>query len=282
MRINFKLAFTLLTFTSFVQANSNFIEPEMVTIPSGTFQMGNASEEDASPVRTVSIKSFKIGKFEITKDQFQQFILLSGYKAPDQCMHKLSKKGFANELIDGSWANNNIPSKGTHPVNCVGFKASQAYVSWLAKTTGKKYRLPTEAEWEYVAKSGSQSKYGFGDNDKEVCNYGNVADKTATLAWKFSDCNDNAEFTSAVGSYTPNKFGVYDMLGNVFEYVQDCEHLSYKNAPIDGSAWIEGECKSRIIRGGAWHWAAFDLSTRFWVPLDHVGAVEGFRIAQDI
>jgi formylglycine-generating enzyme required for sulfatase activity len=125
------------------------------------------------------------------------------------------------------------------------------YLPWLVRKTGKSYRLLTEAEWEYAARAGSITRFYFGSNEKDLCDYANVADrigKEIYADWIIADCRDGYVNTAPVGSFKPNAFGLYDMHGNVLEWVQDC----WSGAPSDGAAWVKGECGTRVLRGGSW------------------------------
>jgi len=163
----------------------------------------------------------------------------------------------------------------------------------LAKETGKHYRLPSEAEWEYAHRAGSTTKYFFGSDDSQVCRHGNTYDYSGAAALKRDNpsvsvpvspapCDDQAEYTTIVGMYEPNAFGLHDIFGNVSEYVQDCGHDNYVGAPDDGSAWIQGECKARVTRDTNWHWPSFDYAMRGDLAPEFYGSLEGFRIAEDI
>src|SRR5262249_46599041 len=144
---------------------------------------------------------------------------------------------------------------------CVSFEDAQRYVQWLSRKTGKLYRLPTEAEWEYAARAGTTTARFWGDGRERACDFANVADFTGaeTLNWNKGNqdqvfqCRDGYANTAPVGSFRPNAFGLYDMLGNVFQWTEDCYHNSYDAAPSDGSAWTTGECKYRVLRGGSWN-----------------------------
>ena len=193
--------------------------PEMVVIPSGTFMMGTKgdpfakipSPKDEQPQHAVSIRSFSIGKYEVTQEQWYSVM-------------------------------GNTPSnfKGrTLPVEQVSWNDTQEFIQKLNAKTGKTYRLPTEAEWEYAARAGSQTEFSFGDNANDLGKY----------AW-FSGNSSNQ--THPVGEKLPNAFGLYDMHGNVWELTQDCWNLSYISAPVDGSAWTNGDCPRRVLRGGSW------------------------------
>ena len=127
-----------------------------------------------------------------------------------------------------------------------------AYAAWLSAETGKRYRLPTEAEWEYAVRASSTTKYHFGDNEAQLCQHGNHADTSTDYEWRNTACSDDVgERTAEVGRYRPNAFGLYDMEGNVYEWVQDCWNNSYVGAPTDGRAWTSGDCGLRVVRGSA-------------------------------
>ncbi len=155
-----------------------------------------------------------------------------------------------------SYLNPGYSQTDTHPVTCVNWNDVKSYVKWLSKTTGKTYRLLSEAEWEYVARGGTSTRYSFGDNSSDLCDYGNGADKSTDYSWRNTSCNDGFGIqTSSVGSFKPNPLGLYDVHGNVWEWVEDCWHKNYKGAPNDGRAWLTedgGDCSTRVLRGGSW------------------------------
>jgi formylglycine-generating enzyme required for sulfatase activity len=199
--------------------------PEMVVVPAGSFQMGSTPSEvgrNEKPQHTVTIgQPFAVGRVELTFDEWDACIAAGG------CRYNPS---------DG-WG-----SRGRRPVIDVSWDDAKTYVAWLTEQTGKPYRLLSEAEYEYSARAGTQTAYPWG---KDIGN-NNANCKGCFSQW-------NAEQTVPVGSFKPNAFGLSDMVGNVWEWVEDCYHDNYDNAPTDGSAWITGgDCKSRVIRGGAW------------------------------
>lgn len=268
-------------------------EPEMVTIKAGKFTMGSNNWKSSSPEHSVSVKAFKMGKYEVTVKQFGQFIAATNYKAPRQCTQMAGNPLFAS--MAGSWNANTLSHSRFEPVTCIGYKDVQAYITWLARETGKKYRLPTEAEWEYAHRAGSMQKYPFGNNESLACRYGNIADRSADAAFKrdyngldsklysgVAPCDDKADYASIVGMYEPNAFGLHDTLGNVSEFVQDCMKPDYTGAPADGSAVTDAACKSHVVRGGTWHWEGFGAYRRMGMEDSFVGALEGFRLALDI
>ena len=127
----------------------------------------------------------------------------------------------------------------------VSWEDAQSYVSWLSRQTGEEYRLPTEAEWEYAARAGTTTKYSWG-NEIGV----NRANCRPTE--EYGTCGDRFEYTAPVGSFAANPWGLHDMHGNVWEWVQDCGPGNYADAPADGSAWLSGDCSVRVVRGGSW------------------------------
>ena len=203
----------------------------MVVIPSGSFQMGCVSEidcfDDQKPVHEVTLpQHFAVSKFEITFEDFDRFA--------DE-----------NQLDDEGWGRERQPA-----IN-VSWTDAKDYAAWLSSQTGRRYRLLTEAEWEYAARAGSETKYHFGDREPELCDYANVWDKDAGNG--DAPCSDGAGLQTAdAGSYEPNAFGLHDMHGNVYEWVEDCWNASYSGAPSDGSAWLDGDCSKRVLRSSSW------------------------------
>lgn len=274
-------------------ANEKPFEPEMVAIKAGQFIMGSNSWKSTSPEHPVSVKAFKMAKYEVTVKEFMQFINATNYKAPHQCIQMAGNPWFAS--MAGSWNANTLSHSRFEPVTCIGPKDAEAYIEWMTKETGKKYRLPTEAEWEYAHRAGSTKKYPFGNNEALACRYGNIADRSAEAAFKrdydgldskshvgVAPCDDKSDYASIVGMYEPNAFGLHDTLGNVSEFVQDCMKPNYTGAPADGSAVIEAQCEARANRGGNWHWEGWPAYRRGGMPDDFVGALEGFRVALDM
>ncbi|NHZ34542.1 formylglycine-generating enzyme family protein [Massilia rubra] len=271
------------------------IEPQMVTIKAGEFVMGSARAANTQPAHSVTLKAFRIGKYEVSAAEFQRFVEATGYKAPRMCLQMASKRWFTsvpNEFVDAATLQS---LSKFEPATCIGWNGAQAYVAWLAKETGKPYRLPSEAEWEYASRAGGTARYFFGNEETAACRYANLADRSAEAAIRrdfdglesrehvgVMPCDDKSGYASIVGMYEANAFGLHDTLGNIAEYVQDCEHESYAGAPADGSAWVDATCKARVVRGGSWHWRGFHASHRGAMPVDFIGALEGFRVAQDI
>jgi len=295
------LVLAVIFMSSQVMAKSRVIEPPMITIPSGEFMMGGESSR-VSPVHKVRIKSFKIGKYEVTVKEFAQFINATGYKTPTQCRHQPTKNWHEPwPLTKGSWHDNELSYDDFYPVVCLGAAPAIAYADWLSEVTGKKYRLLSEAEWEYAARAGSDSLFDFGDDKglTKICQFENIADLTAEKSAQkrygatyhgimkkmmggIARCDDKSGFTSIVGMYKPNSFGVYDMIGNVTEFVQDCSNPNYLGAPNDGTAWLTGNCEKKMVRGSSWHWLGGSTRNRGAPPAGQIGALEGFRLALDL
>jgi formylglycine-generating enzyme required for sulfatase activity len=199
--------------------------PVMIVIPAGKFMMGspeNESDRDASegPSHEVTVaKPFAVSKFEVT---FQEW---------DACV-----VAAACPPVPDSWG------RGAVPVINVSWRDAKQYVGWLSQLTGKEYRLLTEAEWEYAARAGANSRYSWGDDPGK----GDANCHGCGSPWDLRQ-------TAPVGSLRPNRFGLYDMHGNVWEWVEDSWHETYDGAPVDGSAWLQGgDPNYRVVRGGSW------------------------------
>ncbi len=266
--------------------------PEMVVLPAGRFRMGCVSgrdcEDNEMPVHEVSIaEPFAMSKYEVTRGEFGRFVAQAGYRTT-------AERGRGCYVWDGStvtekssarWNNPGFNQSDTHPVVCVSWDDAVAYAEWLSSETGKPYRLPGEAEWEYAARSGSRTKYHFGDAESQLCRYANHADRSTNFSWRNESCSDGvSERTAEVGSYQPNSFGLHDMHGNVWEWVQDCWNDSYVGAPSDGSAWKRGDCGKRVLRGGSWSNAPRLLRSAFrgWFSTDSRDSIYGFRVARTL
>ena len=205
----------------------------MIVVPGGRFIMGSSEAEEGrfeneGPRRFVLIESFAVGVYEVTFEEW------------DAC-------AWAGECGGGAVTEDEGWGRGGRPVIHVDWEDAQAYVSWLSGATGQEYRLLSEAEWEYVARAGTQTARYWGNSAEGQCQYANGDD--ADLS-----CPDDFENTAPVGLFQPNGFGLYDVLGNVWEWTADCWIGDYSDAPNDGSARESdsNECSSRVIRGGSW------------------------------
>jgi len=226
--------------------------PELVVAPPGEFDMGSLVKPTEQPVHHVRIaKAFAIGRRDVTFAEWDRCVAAGGCKfsPPDQ-----------------GWG------RGDRPVTNVDWDDAVEFVAWISKTTGKPYRLPTEAEWEYAARSGSTTPYWWGQD---------VGVGRAQCA----ECGDrDPGRTVPVGSFKPNAFGLYDTAGNAAEWVEDCWNASYRGAPDDGSAWGTGDCSLRVLRGGSFADKALAVrsSARFRYDEDVRYYANGFRVARDV
>ncbi len=258
--------------------------PEMVVIPSGEFTMGDIhawSGSRAGPSRTVRIAAFAAGKFEVMRSQYAAFVRETGHGDGGGCWVDFSKDGSWERRADASWSNAGFGQVDDHPAVCVGWDDAQAYVRWLnGKVPGPSYRLLTEAEWEYAARAQSETDYWWGDSpSREHANYG--MDVCCQGAASGSDIWVN---TSPVGRFPANPFGLHDMHGNVYEWVEDCYRDSYADAPSDGSAVTTDGCRERVRRGGAWYTIpdylrSFHRSRAYASERNFYG---GFRVARTL
>jgi sulfatase modifying factor 1 len=235
--------------------------PSMVVIPAGNFAMGSPGSEasrsdDEEPVHRVKVAAFALGKTEITRGQFAAFVRNTQYVVGDNCRTLEGSK--FDRRTGRNWRDLGFLQNDKHPVACINWNDAQAYAKWLSFKTGKHYRLPTEAEWEYAARGRTVTARYWGNNPNKTCKYANVADRTARAKipgapfWLLHDCTDGFAYTSPAGRFKANAFGLHDMLGNVWEWTEDSYHDSLEGAPADGSAW-QGDGKQRVIRGGSWN-----------------------------
>jgi len=286
----------LITLTA--HAGNKLLIPDMVTIPGGKFMMGSELERE-SPKHLVKIASFKLAKYEVTVGEFKKFIKDTNHKTRDICwiwQEKTSENNWGMNRLPGNWKTPQYAQSDKHPVMCVTYNDAKAYAKWLNNKTGRSFRLPTEAEWEYAARAGAKTDRLTHNDQENICKYANILDirgaqaitRDYNLTLEGANCDDGSEYTSAVGSYEPNYFGLYDMIGNVKEYVEDCEHKNYKGAPTDGSAWNTGCNTDRpmIIKRGSSYGSNIRFATftaRGHAGLDNPSAIgEGFRLAESI
>lgn len=205
------------------EVNTDELMANFVNIPAGSFIMGSDDGySNERPVHRVEVSSFRMMTHEVT------------FSLWDACV---ASGGCSNHAEDGGWG------RGSRPVINVSWdEVTQEFIPWLGEKLGKSFRLPTEAEWEYAARAGSQENYSWGDEAGH--NQANC-----------QDCGSRWDYrgTAPVKSFASNPFGLYDMHGNVWEWVQDCANKNYEGAPTDAHAWAEGDCSRRMIRGGSWH-----------------------------
>ncbi len=266
--------------------------PKVVVIPRGQFEMGSLEGEEGrpeGPIHGVSIDyEFAVGKFEVTTGQFAEFVRETEYTQANNCIVWTDKW---EALEDTNWSN---PGFGrapleNEPVSCVSWDDAKAYVAWLSGKSGKRYRLLSESEWEYVARAGTKTRFVWGDSAKEACSHVNLFDKSgreaSNLVYVPAECDDGFAFTAPVGSFEPNAFGLYDVIGNVWEWTEDCYTVPYPPNLTDGSSYqVEGICPRRSIRGGSWITTPSRQRPAFRGrdPEAVVFTPFGFRVARDL
>jgi formylglycine-generating enzyme required for sulfatase activity len=266
--------------------------PEMIVVPAGRFMMGAAPDlvnrlPSEMPYHEVTIgRPFAIGRFEVTRAMFAGFIRDTGYAIEPGCVYwDAGIQGWKNDP-KRSWQSPGFPQTDTHPVVCVPWHAAKAFVEWLSRRTGKSYRLPSEAEWEYAARAGTTTRWYWGEQLAAACEYANLSDLSAKASyahWITFQCDDRHPYTAPVGSFKPNAFGLHDMIGNAWEWTEDCFHSSYTGAPADGRAWVDEICEKRFTRGTSFYTAPRHsrLTFRLDGPPDYRMVQYGFRVARD-
>jgi formylglycine-generating enzyme required for sulfatase activity len=221
--------------------------PELAVLAGASFLMGSDAWPDTRPVRRITVPRFAIGRYLVTFDEWAACVADGGcntYK-PD----------------DAGWG------RGRRPVINVSWEDAQAYVSWLSRKTDRPYRLPREAEWEYAARAGTETVFPWGQTwDPALANNGYLGK------------------TTEVGTYPPNAFGLYDTIGNVWEWAEDCWHDNYDGAPNDSRAWINSKCDRRVVRGGSWYRDPANLGSanRSSNPSNFRRNTLGFRVARNV
>ena len=262
--------------------------PEMIVVPSGSFRMGSDESDTSSPVRDVEVATFALGRTEVKRSEYSAFVNATGRPTYFDCAgaqpsHEVIDYG---PDVERSWRAPGYEQDEDHPVTCVSWADASAYVAWLSGITGRKYRLPSEAEWEYAARAGTEARHYWGDVWR--CGYGNFVD----LSWHGDiateslpdDCDDGARFTASVGRFRPNAFGLHDMLGNLWEWTADCWHDNYGGAPLDGNPWARGECNRHAVRGWSWDNRVSDIRVyyRHVAFTGYIVSSYGFRVARTI
>ena len=232
--------------------------PEMVVVPAGSYRMGSPGVT-TGPVHEVTISaSFAIGRHEVTVAEFGQFVDATEYSAGSRC-YVYEKRKRVNR--DGAnWRNPGFSQSSRHPVVCLNSHDARAYAAWLSRRTGEDYRLPSESEWEYAARAGTSTSWYWGEAESGQCLHANGADASTkerypAWPWRIAPCHDGHVHTAPVGSFAPNNWGLHDMLGNVWEWTEDCWIDSSIGAPSDGSARKDGDCAGRVSRGGSWDYS---------------------------
>ena len=261
--------------------------PEMMVLPSGVFRMGSVGGQgDERPVHRVRVSMFALSRYEVTREEYQAFAADTQRMGSEGCI-VVEGDGDLNWDSRASWLDPGFEQEDDHPVVCVGFEDAQAYAQWLGERTGVRYRLPSEAEWEYAARAETVTERYWDGGSTDQCSYANGGDRALLQrsgGWPLpvAVCSDGVAKTANAGSYGPNAFGLYDMLGNVWEWMADCWHEDYQGAPADGSAWRNEGCEGRVWRGGSWDSAptALRSSNRYRSDDGRPNDVTGFRVAR--
>ena len=337
--------------------------PEMVVVPEGSFTMGSPAgeegrDDDEGPQHRVTIpRPFAVGKFEVTRGEFETFVRATGHDAGNACwswngtkwadttgkswrdpgypepaltsaerrriQEALNTGGHDVGTPDGAFGSRtragirawqtsigaeptgnltddqvrglltgaSVPDQASYPVACVNWDDAKAYVGWLSQKTGQAYRLLSEAEWEYAARGqtqpGNYPRYSFGNDEGQLCRFGNVADRTVKNRFSGSTiaaCTDGYLGTAPVGKFVANAFGLYDVHGNVWEWVEDCWNGSHEGAPTNGTARTTGDCGRRVLRGGSWYNVPGGLRSAVRIRNDSDDRINiiGFRVARTL
>ncbi len=244
--------------------------PELVVLAAATFRMGDREglgAADEQPAHEVALYApFAIGVREVSRAEWAAQFSPCG-KTPQA-------------IGPGSTG----PSDPQLPQTDVSYDAIKTYLAWLSAKSGERYRLPSEAEWEYAARAGAAGRYGVADNAGELCAYANVADaalRKVYSAWETLPCNDGQVRLAPTGSFAPNAFGLFDVIGNASEWMADCWHPSYAGAPADGRAWGK-RCSAWVARGGSWDTVASNLRVSFRTRVSEEGKELGFRVVREL
>lgn len=279
--------------------------PEMVVVPAGTAIVGASAADrfgsaDEMPERKFDVrKPFAVSRYEVTRDQYEAFVRATNREVHGNCLTDRVQRGDWQLDAGTTFRDPGFSQAGDHPVACVSWEDAQAYVVWLNTQTRGGYRLLTEVEWEYVARAGATRNvlYPWGNEPDRACSFANGFDQTAmetygsvvdTSAYKTFDplsCADGWLKTAPVGSLAPNAFGVYDIIGNVGEWVEDCHSASHDGLLEPGSAMqVVETCARRVAKGGSWGALAHNLRTAEHLPYSatHRDDSIGIRVAQTL
>ena len=280
-------------------ASANFRDcdecPKMVVAPAGEFIMGAEGGEegrpDGPPHRVAIARPFAIGEFEVTNREFAAFVADTGYETSPPCAVRVGDEWLLHPEALWTDLQTGQEWEPDHPVACVNWLDARAYVAWLAERTGRPYRLPSEAEWEYAARGGMSGDFPWGAEPDEACIHANVFDSSAKAelgySWQAADCDDGFSMLAPVGQLRPNGFGLHDVAGNLWEWVEDCYEAPYPaDIPTDGSSYgpPPGECERRSVRGGSWtsRISRQRLAFRGRDPEDLRYSIFGFRVARSL
>ena len=243
--------------------------PKMVVVDAGSYMMGSRAfkgrpNDNEMPRHSVRIeRPFAVGVYEVKFDEFRHFVNNTEYLVQDKCWTYRDDEW--KQRGDDSWTNPGYMQTDKHPVVCINWNDTRAYANWLSDETTQTYRLLSEAEWEYVARAGTTTRFHYGE----------------TILT--SQANYEGDHAVPVGKYERNAFGLYDVHGNVWEWVEDCWNESYEGAPIDGTSWEDGDCSRRLLRGGSWNVGEPEFvrsAIRGRNEVEFRGTFNGFRVVR--
>ena len=281
--------------------------PELIRIPNGAFTMGVPPKEEeregvpkeyrgwSTPRQSVTIpSSFWLGRYPVTRAQFATFIAETGHETGSEAWtFEPDGKGqwTYERRKNRHWSNPGFEQTDNDPVVCVSYEDAIKYIEWLRALTGNEYRLPSESEWEYAARAGTTTARFWGDGRAEAARYAKVADRTLAARMnrdfdpeRFFEGESGYPFTAPVGSFLPNPFGLYDMLGNVWEWTADVFNETLKGIPLDGSPNTTGDSSRRVVRGGSWDDdpGSVRAGNRVWGSTGDRSDDTGFRVARTL
>lgn len=264
--------------------------PEMVALPAGRFIMGVPPGEEAredlparistwsEPMAEIAIgPGLAIGRFHVLRGEYAAFVAATGH---------------AGGPCDGDtpgldWRNPGFPQTDRHPVVCVNLSDAAAYATWLSRRTGRRYDLPSEAQWEYAARAGTATARFWGDGRAEACAHANAADRTLRDSepepgdtTRYFACADGHAATAPAGSFRANGFGLHDMLGNAWQWTRDCWQPHLRDMPRDGAPRMGGDCAQHAVRGGAWNYSPRYIRSgfRYGDAVTDRATSNGFRV----
>jgi formylglycine-generating enzyme required for sulfatase activity len=275
--------------------------PAIVVVPTGDFVMGSAADEtghqdNEEPQRRVRIEvGFALGQTEVTVGQFREFVAATQYVSDAEKLGAAAvyeeSSGRISDRHGMSWRNDYRGERASDnlPVINVSWNDASAYLAWLSAHTGKHYRLPTEAEFEYAERAGSATRYSWGDGDpdKVIGNFTGEGDRSPSKrSWSsaFPRYSDGYWGPAPVRSFIADRYGLFDMEGNVSEWVEDCWHDNYTRAPRDSTAWVNPGCERRVVRGGSWGSDPDQVRSAFRIAArtDTRSSRVGFRVAREL
>ncbi len=269
--------------------------PELVKLPAGRFEMGTpyrAPEgwlDNEFPLRWVEVREFAIGRFELTRGQFAAFVRESGHQPAVGCLVVNASGTDTTLQVEASrgWTDPGYVQGDDHPVTCLTRNDATAYLAWLSRKTGQRYRLPSEAEWEYAARGRSENRRPWVRDEARACEFANLRDARFQLAFRTTGnaCDDGHAHTAPVGRYKANAWGLHDMVGNVSEMVDDCWRPDHNGAAADATPFRREGCTQHVQRGGHWRLnvttALLSVSGRSSVDPTMASATLGLRVVRE-